>query len=140
MTRASLVHRINYQTRWLSRPELVRVGYAAVRALLQARAEARVLPTAQVEAAVRRIDDALAFGAAVTEADSLPTERERALALRPLEGEIRKRNRAIFFGGVSNQAFPLARSIGGRWFDETLWPDAVLDAAAGRGATGLAPS
>ncbi|MEJ7729307.1 MAG: cobalamin-dependent protein [Polyangiaceae bacterium] len=132
MTRASLVHRINYQTRWLSRPDLVRVGYAAVRALLTARAEARLLPTAQVDGAVRRIDDALELTAAVTEADALPSERERALALRPLEGEIRKRNQAIFFGGVSNQAFPLARSIGGRWFDETLWDDAALDAATGR--------
>lgn len=140
MTRASLVHRINYETRWLSRPELVRVGYAAVRALLEARAEARLLPTAQVEGAVRRIEDALELLGAVTEADALPSARERAEALRPLEGEIKKRNQAIFFGGVSNQAFPLARGIGGRWFDETIWDEATLDAAAGRSASPRAPA
>jgi hypothetical protein len=42
--------------------------------------------------------------------------------LEGLGPEIRRRNHAIFFSGVENQAFPIGRAVGGRWFDETLFP------------------
>jgi hypothetical protein len=45
-----------------------------------------------------------------------------------LGDEIERRNNQIFFSGVSNQAFPINRQIGGRWFDELGWPAEVLDA------------
>ena len=35
----------------------------------------------------------------------------------------------ILFGGVMNQAYPVNRGIGGRWFDEMGWDPDVLKAA-----------
>ena len=35
----------------------------------------------------------------------------------------------ILFGGVMNQAFPINRGIGGRWFDEMGWDAEELERA-----------
>jgi clorobiocin biosynthesis protein CloN6 len=120
MERASLINRVNYETQWLSRRQLVEVGYRAVRALVQLKADHGFLPRAIAKSVTRRIDDALEFGAAVHLADNIgdPLARSRELSL--LAAEIRTRNRDTFFSGVANQAFPINREIGGRWFDETL--------------------
>jgi hypothetical protein len=59
---------------------------------------------------------------------------ERATELARLGDEIERRNHEIFFSGVANQAYPLAREIGGRWFDELGWDVATLDSLAGRNA------
>jgi clorobiocin biosynthesis protein CloN6 len=129
MERASLIHRINYETRWLARPDLVRVGFNAVRELMQAKAASGHLPRFWVKRYVEKIDDALGFLGAVHEADSLPGAADRARALEGLGDEIERRNDAIFFSGVMNQAFPVNRAIGGRWFDELGWEPAALEAA-----------
>lgn len=129
MGRASLINRINYETRWLSREELVRVGYRAVRRLAEMKADARQLPRFAARSVARKIDDALDFLGAVHRADCIEREDERARELGLLAGEIRRRNDEIFSGSVANQAFPLDRRIGGRWFDETLWSHAELAAA-----------
>jgi hypothetical protein len=46
-----------------------------------------------------------------------------------LGSEIRRRNQETFFSGVSNQAYPINREIGGRWFDETLHGSKTFEAA-----------
>jgi len=125
-----LIHRINYETRWLSRRDLVHVGYRAVRRLVELKGETKLLPRAFAEPMIRKIDDALEFIDVVHGIDCIENERERARELAGVEGEIRRRNREAFFGGVSNQAFPMNRPIGGRWFDDTSWSSEVLAAAA----------
>jgi hypothetical protein len=47
---------------------------------------------------------------------------------------ILERNERIFFHGVANQAFPVNRQIGGRWFDETGWRAEVLELAMAEAA------
>ncbi len=54
----------------------------------------------------------------------------RARELDRLGDDILARNNSIFFSGVANQAFPINREIGGRWFDELGWPEELLDAIA----------
>jgi hypothetical protein len=84
-----------------------------------------------------RIDDALEFIPVVHEADCLTDPVARARALDALGDEILKRNNMVLFDGVMNQAYPLNRRIGGRWFDEMGWNDDQLAAArtaAGAGA------
>jgi clorobiocin biosynthesis protein CloN6 len=130
MERASLINRMNYETKWLSRRQLVEVGFRAVRDLMAAKRDARALPQRWVTEYNRQIDDALTFGAAVYEADSLSDPRDRAAALKVLSPEILRRNRAIFTGGVSSQMFPVSQAIGGRWIDELGWPEPVLEHAA----------
>lgn len=137
MERASLIHRTNYETRWLSRRELTTVGYQAIRRLTEHKAEFGVLPGSVARTVCGKIDDALAFIEVVHAADSIvePAARERELAA--LSGEIRRRNDQVFFAGVANQAWPIHRQIGGRWFDELLFPPEAL-AAASRSEVGAA--
>jgi clorobiocin/coumermycin A biosynthesis protein CloN6/CouN6 len=120
MQRASIVNRTNYETQWLSRYDLVRVGYRAVQDLTRLKGEYRFLPPSVVARVSAKIDDALEFGDAVLEADNITDPVARASALRSLGSEIARRNHETFFSGVANQSYPINRDIGGRWFDETL--------------------
>lgn len=129
MTRASLVNRINYETRWLSREQLVSVGYKAVRALTQLKANYGFLPRGIANEVCTKIDDALEFEVAVHAADSIADPGDRRRELAALGPMIRRRNRDTFFSGVANQAFPVNRDIGGRWFDELLFTEDVFKAA-----------
>ncbi len=129
MGRASILHRINYETQHLTRRDLVHVGFGAVRRLMQAKADARIFPRSWVDAYVAKIDDALAFIDVVHEADSIVEPAQRARALGELGEGILERNEMVLFGGVQNQAFPMHREIGGRWFDELGWPLDALAAA-----------
>jgi clorobiocin biosynthesis protein CloN6 len=129
MERASIINRINYETAWLSRRDLVHVGFRAVRRLMEAKAELSFLPRSMVGQYNKNIDDALSFIDAVHEADCIPDAASRAAALDGLGDEIRRRNDMVLFGGVMNQAFPLNRKVGGRWFDELGWEPEILDAA-----------
>ncbi len=129
MQRPSPIKRINYETRWLSRAEIVHTGYHAVRDLMLAKAAVGMLPRSAVTDYTARIDHALEFIEVVDAADSIPDPRERAVELEVLGDEILRQNDMIFFSGVSNQAFPINRKIGGRWFDELGWEVDELDAA-----------
>ena len=131
MTRASLINRINYETRWLSRRDLVHVGYRAVRDLIGIKAEVGMLPGGLASSVSRKIDDALAFIDVVHHADCLADPVSRARALDEVGDEIQRRNHEMFFSGVSNQAFPINRAIGGRWFDELGWTAQALEAVQG---------
>jgi clorobiocin biosynthesis protein CloN6 len=130
MERASLINRINYETKWLSREDLVYVGYRAVRRLMEAKAEMRALPSGMVGDYIAKIDDALEMIPRVHKADCLPDAADRKRALAELGDEILRRNNMIFFSGVANQAFPVNRDIGGRWIDEMGWPLEVLERAS----------
>ena len=121
------INRINYETRWLDRRQLVEVGFEAVRRLMEIKHDTGALPRSLVRDYVARIDDALEFIAAVHAADCITDSRDRSRALEELGDEILKRNSAILFGGVMNQAFPVNRHIGGRWFDEMGWDTNVLE-------------
>jgi clorobiocin biosynthesis protein CloN6 len=131
MLRASIINRINYETRWLSRAELVRVGYQAIGQLMRLRAENRQIPMGLATSVGRSIQDALDFIEVVHQADCLADARDRARALDDLGDGIEKRNQAVLFSGVANQAMPLNRLIGGRWFDEMGWTPEQLDRVSG---------
>ena len=130
MERASILNRINYETRWLRRSDLVNVGFRAVRALMEAKAELGALPKSCVRDYNSKIDDALAFIPVVHEVDCLPDPREKARELDRIGDEIQRRNHQVLSAGVMNQAFPINRQIGGRWFDELGWEPEVLEQAA----------
>ncbi len=135
--RASLIRRINYETRWLRREELVSVGFRAVRSVMQIKADAGALPRSWVRTYNSKIDDALLMIQAVDRADCITDARERARELQALGGEIQRRNDAILYHGVANQAFPANRQIGDRWFDQMGWPPEALEALV---AATVAPS
>jgi clorobiocin biosynthesis protein CloN6 len=135
MERASIINRINYETKWLKREDLVYVGFKAVRSLMEAKAEFHALPTGVVKGYNAKIDDALDLIPRVHTADCIGDSGDRKRALAEFGDEILRRNEMIFFSGVANQAFPINRGIGGRWFDEMGWSAEELE-QAGR-ATGV---
>jgi len=130
MERASIINRINYETKALSRRDLVHVGFRAVGQLMKAKADLGFLPNSIAEGYIGKIDDALEFIDAVHEADCVEDAGARRSALSALGDEILARNNSILFSGVMNQALPINREVGGRWFDELGWDTEALDAAS----------
>ena len=128
MENASIINRINYETNWLSRRDLVHVGFKAVQRLMEARATYGQLPPHWVKKYNATIDDALEFIGVVHEADCISNRGERKQELDKLGEEILRRNNAIFYSGVMNQAVPIYRKIGMRWFDEMGWEPETLAA------------
>jgi clorobiocin biosynthesis protein CloN6 len=133
MKRASFINRINYETQWLCREDLVYVGYEAVRELFLMKGAVGMMPDSIVRSAVDKINDAEKFLKLVHRIDCLEDPTEREIELEKISGEIRKRNKAIFFSGVANQVFPVNRKIGGRWFDAIPWDRTILEQLEGRG-------
>ena len=128
MENASLINRTNYETKWLSRSDLVYVGFDAVRKLMDAKAAHGALPRAVVRDYIARVDDALNLIPAVHEADCIEDKNVRARELAALGPAILERNNAVLYSGVMNQAYPINRDIGGRWFEELGWDAEDLDA------------
>ena len=130
MNRASLVNRMNYETRWLSRKELVRVGYEAIHRLMDAKADTGFLPASAIRSYNAQLEDAVSFMEIVHEVDDIPNPDTRALELEKIGDAIQRRNDELLYSGVLNQAFPINRQIGGRWIDEIGWEPEVLAAVS----------
>jgi hypothetical protein len=103
--------------------------------LTEAKAEVGQIPDGVATSVIRKIDDALEFIDVVHDAATIKEPMTRARELAMLGPEIRRRNDEIFFSGVANQAFPINRDIGGRWFDELGWDVRVVDAVASGGGS-----
>ena len=136
MENASLINRINYETRWLSRSDLVHVGFKAVKRLMEARAVHGQLPTHWAKKYTAMIDDALEFIDVVHKVDCISNKRERKKELDRLGNDILRRNNLIFYSGVMNQAVPIYRKIGTRWFDEIGWDSETLEALESNSISG----
>jgi clorobiocin/coumermycin A biosynthesis protein CloN6/CouN6 len=131
--RPSLVDRMNYETRWLSREDIVRTGFGAVGEVMQAKARRGKFPLARAELFRKRLDEAVELTFEVHRAYSLPDPEDRRWALEALGDEILKRNELVLSGTVTDQNVPVARPIGGRWCDDTGWaPDLLAGVAAAR--------
>ncbi|MEP5154595.1 cobalamin-dependent protein [Planktotalea sp.] len=124
MENASIINRVNYETKWLSRSDLVHLGYSSVRKLTELKMEYGQYPRGIGEDVCNRIDDAARFVDVVHEIDCIADPKQRARELAGIGDDILSRNNEIFFNGVANQSFPVERDVGGRWFDEMLSAEA----------------
>ncbi|MGD8753214.1 MAG: hypothetical protein PVG14_17395, partial [Anaerolineales bacterium] len=127
MERASIINRINYETEWLSREDIVYSGYEAVRSLMTAKAEIGILPRSWVSRYNTDIDDAMDFIRVVHEVDCIDDEIDRSKEFENIGEDILRRNNMIFYSGVMNQSVPIKRNIGGRWFDKVGWENKELE-------------
>ncbi|RLB62097.1 MAG: radical SAM protein, partial [Deltaproteobacteria bacterium] len=75
--RASIINRINYETKWLSREALINVGFEAVKRLMEAKASVGMLPRSHVKRHNDAIDDVLEFLPTVHAADCIEVPAER---------------------------------------------------------------
>ena len=82
------------------------------------------------------IDDALEFIDVVHKVDCISNKRERKKELDRLGNDILRRNNLIFYSGVMNQAVPIYRKIGTRWFDEIGWDSETLEALESNSISG----
>ena len=136
MTRASPIHRMNYETRWLDRSAIFTLGLRGIRDVMRAKARWGAFSGPRVEQIAARIDDAVEFTRVLTAAEDIDDPSSRARELEALGDEIERRNELLLNGGVIDQIFPLRRAIGGRWVDELGWEEqAVLDWRAMRQGT-----
>lgn len=121
MENASIINRLNYETKWLSRREIVLEGLRAIRELMQIKGKLKIFPEKVIDNYVKLADDAINFIKVVDSVDNIKDKAQRRIELGYLADEIKRRNDMIFYSGVTNQAFPIQREIGGRWFDEIGW-------------------
>jgi clorobiocin biosynthesis protein CloN6 len=111
----SVVARLNYETRWLSREQLLQVAYDSIDEMTQAKAEAGLLPQGLARSLVerRKIEKDL-----IDRVSRLWEQEGTKGVIRTCGDEIRLFNENAFRSGVRDQIFPIPRSLDNRWFDE----------------------
>lgn len=117
MGRASLINRLNYETKWLSREQIVKTGYKAITELFEMKGDHGMLPRSLVDRLTTKLQDTVDFIEVIDQIDNIKDPLMREANLKEMSDEIRKRNREVFFDGVLSQAFPIARNHGQRWID-----------------------
>ena len=98
-----------------------------MRRLTELKAKYGIYPKGVGHHICNRIDDALTFTDVVHEIDCLPDPKVRQRELARIGDEILRRNQEVFRPAVANQAFPISREIGERWFDELIWDQKTLE-------------
>lgn len=118
--------RLNYETRWLSRQELVDVSYEAVRRLTLAKEKYGKLPSAFATAIRDLIDETRVLLAEIDAFQALPAGPEQDSAAPPLRRKIRDYNRRQL-AAVRSQQRPVDFGFARRqWFDTDEAIDEVL--------------
>jgi clorobiocin/coumermycin A biosynthesis protein CloN6/CouN6 len=117
MISLSLKDRLNYETDWMSRDEIIYVSYEAVKRLVSAKGEVGMLPMSLVKDVVQRIDEAVDLMHEIDDVISTsgPGTKNDELAL--LKEKVRAYNRRLL-SSRTDQSFPVLRSLDSKWFDE----------------------
>jgi clorobiocin biosynthesis protein CloN6 len=114
--------RLNYETRWLTRRQIQETTYRSIARLVEIKGELGALPA----------NYARGILSTIRETEALLAEIERAMNLdgrlpADLRAAIQAYNRKIL-ATSSDQIVPIPRPIGGRWFDDTAVPAAIIQA------------
>ena len=118
--------RLNYETEWMSRREIQGVTYDAIARLVRFKTDCGLLPNSLGGAIDANIRNTVA----------LLSEIERALQKEPqvpaeLRARIQAYNRKIL-SYSSDQAMPVERPFGARWFDDFTVPPQLIEYARTR--------
>lgn len=109
--------RLNYETEWLSREELVAISYEAVRDLTLLKKKHRVLPSGVADDIVRRIDATHELLADIDSHAEMSDGGEKATMGRSLKRRIREYN-ALQLSTVRSQQRPIDLGFSRQqWFD-----------------------
>ena len=127
MERASIVNRTNYETRWLSRYDLVRVGYRAVQELTRLKGDTASCRARWPAVSRRRSTTRSSSATPCSRPTTSPIRRTAPARSRAWDRRLR--------GGITKRSFrawptrriPINREIGGRWFDETLHGSEIFE-------------
>jgi clorobiocin biosynthesis protein CloN6 len=118
MENKSLITRINYETEWLTREQLVYVSYEAIKRLFILKGEYKIFPNIVVKNFVEKLDEAVYYTKEVHRIENIEDEATRNAEYEKIRETIRELNHKTFKGGGTNIHIPISRKIGGRWYDE----------------------
>jgi clorobiocin/coumermycin A biosynthesis protein CloN6/CouN6 len=118
LARPSLIQRMNYETRWLTRRDLVVTACEAIQRVVEKKGARGYFAESVAKGVSSRVREAVELILAVDDAELLPDALERAHALADLGPAVQRHNARMFSGTVSSLAFPIPTAIGDRWFDE----------------------
>jgi clorobiocin biosynthesis protein CloN6 len=121
--------RLNYETEWMTRDELVEVSYKAVRRLTLAKVEVGKLPKGIAQEMVELIDQTHALLKEIERVQALPDGREKEVAQIPIREEVRKYNAGQFRTIRSQQRPADCGFFQEQWFDTEGVIDQILDRA-----------
>lgn len=112
--------RLNYETQWLSRRQLMNVSYEAIGKLVSIKTELGILPGSLSRAVLKTIDETTRLIAEIERA----IDRDKSLP-PDLREVIRVYNRKIL-AYSSDQIIPYPRPFGDRWFDDFTVPAELI--------------
>lgn len=118
MENKSLITRINYETKWLTREQLVYVSYEAIKRLFIIKGEFGVFPNSVVNNFVKKLDEAVFYTKKVNRIENIKDEQLQNEEYEKIREEILLLNHKTFMAGGTNIHIPISRKIGGRWYDE----------------------
>ncbi len=121
--------RLNYETQWLSRDELVNTSYQAVRELTLIKEKYRILPKGIARSIVERIDSTRGFLKEIDHYQQMPDGPNKEIAGIDIRKKILAYNRDQFRSNRSQQRpldFGFSRQ---QWFDTEEAFDQVMSAS-----------
>ena len=124
--------RLNYETEWLSRRGIQDVTYEAIAKLVTIKADIGVLPQSVARQILTNIDTTTRLLGEIERA----CENGGTLGA-DMRSEIRLYNRRIL-SHSSDQAVPVERPFGGRWFDDFTVPESMIRELTGQVSSGQA--
>jgi clorobiocin/coumermycin A biosynthesis protein CloN6/CouN6 len=117
MISLSLKERLNYETNWMSRDEIVYISYEAVKRLVTAKGEVGMLPKSLARDVVHRLDEAVELMHEIDNVMSMSSPGLKNVELASLKERVRAYNRRLL-SSRTDQSFPVLRSLDSKWFDE----------------------
>ncbi|MFB3903193.1 MAG: cobalamin-dependent protein [Acidobacteriota bacterium] len=112
--------RLNYQTAWMSRKQILDVTYESVRQLTIAKGEAGVLPGSFAARVLSVIDETKRL------LQEIETSLERTGGLDGSHRSAIKTYNRDALACSTDQIIPISRPLGGRWFDDFTVPGPLL--------------
>lgn len=111
----SWIHRINYETRWLSREQVANVSYDAIDEMTKAKRDLGMLPAGVARGLLekRAIEKEMLF-----KISELWERQGTEAVIGKFGDEIQAFNDTAFRGGIADQVYPIPRKLDNRWFDE----------------------
>jgi clorobiocin/coumermycin A biosynthesis protein CloN6/CouN6 len=125
MTSLSLKERLNYETNWMSREDMIYVSYEAVKRLVTAKGEVGMLPRSLVKDVVQRLEEAVGLIHEIDDVMSMSRPGQKNEALILLKEKVRAYNRRLL-SSRTDQTFPVQRSLDSKWFDEFEYNPAAV--------------
>jgi clorobiocin biosynthesis protein CloN6 len=126
LTRMNWKQRLNYETRWLSKDDLVNISYAAVRRLTALKTEIGLLPHRLGEGLIELIDQTVDLMRQIDTFEATPDGPQRQLMERELRSRIRAYNDMQLYHVRSQQRPADLGFARDQWFDTNQEIDAVL--------------